>query len=117
MTSKELAIEAVKILDNKKAEDISLIEIEDLTIIADYFLLASATSNTHAKSLVEEVEFQLAQKGKRPDHIEGRASGWTLMDYGDVLIHIFEKDSREYYNLERLWSDAAAVDIEDLLTD
>jgi ribosome-associated protein len=117
MTSKELAFEAVKILDNKKAEDITLIEIEELTIIADYFLLASATSNTHAKSLIEELEFQLEQKGVRADHIEGRASGWTLMDYGNVLIHIFEKDSREYYNLERLWSDAAVVDIKDLLTD
>ena len=117
MTSKQRALEAGKALDAKKAVDIKLMEIKDLTIIADFFLIATATSNTHARSLIEEVEKNLEEKGVRPNHIEGKASGWTLLDYGGLIIHIFERESREYYDLERLWSDAAHADISDYLTD
>ena len=117
MTPKDLAREIVKVLDEKKAENIKAIEITELTIISDYFVIASGTSSTHTKALAEDVEFKLSKLGIEPSHIEGRATGWTLIDYGCVLVHIFEKESREYYNLERLWNDAALMDITDLLTD
>lgn len=117
MTSKELAKEIVKVLDKKKAEDIKVIEISELTIISDYFVIASGTSTTHTKSLVEDVEFEISKLGTSPARIEGRATGWILMDFGTVLVHVFQKEMREYYNLERLWSDAVITDISDILTD
>jgi len=117
MTPKDLAREIVKVLDMKKAENIKAIQITELTIIADYFVIASGTSKTHTKALAEDVEFELSKLGIEPAHIEGRATGWTLIDYSSVLVHVFEKESREYYNLERLWTDAALMDISDLLTD
>ncbi|MEI6577846.1 MAG: ribosome silencing factor [Eubacteriales bacterium] len=117
MTPKELARAIAKVLDEKKAEDIKVIEITELTIIADYFVIASGTSNTHTKSLVDDVEFEIAKFGINNARIEGKATGWILMDYGSVLVHVFQKESREYYNLERLWSDAVAMDISDILTD
>lgn len=117
MTPKDLAREIVKILDKKKAEDIKVIQTAELTIISDYFVIASGTSSTHTKSLANDVEFELSKLGIEPAHVEGRATGWTLLDYSSVLVHIFDKNSREYYNLERLWTDAALIDISDLLTD
>jgi ribosome-associated protein len=117
MTPKNLAREIVKVLDSKKAENIKVIQIAELTIIADYFIVASGTSRTHTKALADDTEFEISKLGIEPSHIEGRATGWTLIDYGSVLVHVFEKESREYYNLERLWSDAALMDISDLLTD
>ena len=116
MTSIETAKSIVKILDNKKAMDLELIETQELTIVSDYFIIASGTSNTHVRSLADEVEEEMSKLGVEPDHIEGRATGWILLDYGCVLVHIFDPQSREYYNLERLWGDAAKVDISDLVT-
>ena len=117
MTPKELARAIAKVLDQKKAEDIKVIQITELTIIADYFVIASGTSNTHTKSLADDVEFELAKLGAPNPRLEGRATGWILMDYGSVLVHVFQKESREYYNLERLWSDAVTADISDIITD
>ena len=116
MTSLETAKSIVKILDNKKAMDLELIETQELTIVSDYFIIASGTSNTHVRSLADEVEEEMSKLGVEPDHIEGRATGWILLDYGCVLVHIFDPQSREYYNLERLWGDATKVDISDLVT-
>lgn len=112
-----LAKEIVKILDKKKAIDIKVIEINELTIVADYFVICSGTSNTHTKALADDLEYELDKLGVKPDHIEGRASGWILLDYGPVLVHVFEGEQREYYNLERLWTDANVVDISDIVTE
>jgi ribosome-associated protein len=117
MEPKELAKEIVKVLDKKKAEDIKVIQISELTIIADYFVIASGTSSTHIKALVEDVDFEISKLGVNPARTEGRATGWILMDYGSVIVHVFQKESREYYNLERLWSDAVTADISDIITD
>lgn len=117
MTGLELAKTAVKILDNKKAVDIEMIETAEHTIVSDYFVIANGTSNTHVKALADEVEYELSKLGIEPLHIEGRATGWILLDYNEVLIHVFTKESRDYYNLERLWSDAEKVDISDLITE
>ena len=117
MTPKELTNETVKILDKKKAIDITAIKTDELTIVSDYFVIATGTSNTHVKSLADDLEYEMGKLGVAPEHIEGRATGWVLLDFGSVLVHIFQKEQREYYNLERLWNDAQQLDISDLLTD
>ncbi len=106
---------AVKALDSKKAKDIEAIKIGDLTIIADYFIIASATSSTQVKALADEVEFKLSEAGIEPDHIEGRATGWILLDYGSVVVHVFYEETRRFYDLERHWSDGQHLDISDML--
>lgn len=117
MEALQLAKEIVKVLDAKKAIDIKAIETNELTIVSDYFLIASGTSVTHTKALADEVEFEIAKLGVKPEHIEGRATGWILLDYGTVIVHIFQQESREYYNLERLWADAAVLDLSDIITE
>lgn len=107
----------VKLLDSKKAVDIAVIEIKELTIIADYFVIATGTSNTHLRALADEVEDSLAKEGIEPVNIEGRATGWMLLDYGETIVHIFQPDTREFYNLERLWADATKPDISYLISE
>jgi len=99
-------------LDNKKAQDITAIHTTEQTILADYFLICTGTSTTHVKALADELEFEMKQKyGLLPRGVEGRATGWILLDYGTVLVHIFLKEQREYYNLERLWEDSEHVEV------
>ncbi|MBP1561704.1 MAG: ribosome silencing factor [Oscillospiraceae bacterium] len=116
MTQEELLTAAVKILDSKKAEDIRVIGIKDLTIIADYFIIANGTSTTHTKSLADELEFRLKEMGAEPRQVQGNnGSNWIILDYSDVVVHIFYKETREFYNLERLWQDGHEVDIKKYL--
>ena len=117
MTELEKALATVKILDKKKAIDLKAIHITDYLIVADYFVIATGTSNTHVKSLADELEYEMSQLGIEPYHIEGKATGWIVLDYGTVIVHIFTGESREYYNLERLWSDAEDVDLSDVITE
>ena len=117
MTSKELLESIVRVLDEKKAEDIVAIETAGVTIVSDYFIIASATSNPHVKSLADDVEDEMAKFGVFPAHVEGKATGWILLDYSDVIVHVFLRESREHYNLERLWADAKQVDISHLITE
>lgn len=115
--SKTLVREIVKVLDEKKAMNIVAIETEEVTIVSDFFVIASGMSNTHTKSLADDVEYEIKKRlGIDPEHIEGRATGWILLDYGSVIVHVFQQESREYYNLERLWMDAKVFDISDILT-
>lgn len=116
MTSLELAENAVQALDGKKAEEISLIKVQDVSSLADYFVLATGSSSTHVKALADEVEFQLKQKGTSPNHTEGyRSNSWILIDYGSVVVHVFTPESRSYYDLDKLWRDGETVDISGLL--
>ena len=118
MDSNVLVKEIAKVLDEKKAVDITAIKTEEVTIVSDYFIIASGTSNTHAKSLADDVEYEIKQRhGIDPEHIEGRATGWILLDFNDVIVHVFLNESREYYNLERLWADASTVDLSDVITE
>lgn len=117
MTELEKALATVKILDKKKAVDIKAIHITDYSIVADYFVIATGTSNTHVKSLADELEYEMSKLGIEPNHLEGKATGWIVLDYGTVIVHIFTGESREYYNLERLWSDAEEVDLSDIVTE
>lgn len=116
MTSLELAKLSAGILDKKKAEDIKVVGIRDISVLADYFVFATGTSNTHVKALADDLEFELKEKGITTDHIEGyRSNSWVLLDYGNVIIHIFTEESRHFYDLDRLWQDGEAVDLADLL--
>ena len=117
MTSLEKAKNIAKILDKKKAIDIIGIETKELTVMSDYFIIASGTSNTHVRALADEVDDEMKMLGVEVDHIEGRATGWILLDYNDVLVHVFQPESRQYYSIERLWNDAARIDLSDVLTE
>ncbi|MGN0520891.1 MAG: ribosome silencing factor [Candidatus Fimenecus sp.] len=117
MTPKELLFSAVKILDQKKGMDIKALEITEISSVADYFLLATGTSSTHIRALADEVDEELSKLGVQPDHIEGKTTGWILLDYKSVVVHIFTQSERELFNLEKLWGDAKEVDLSDLLTD
>jgi len=108
----ELVKALAAILDSKKAEDLTAIHTTEQTIISDYFLIATGTSSTHVKALADELEYEMKrQYGVLPKGIEGRATGWILLDYGTVLVHIFQREQRDYYNLERLWEDAEKIEL------
>ena len=106
MDSKELATKVAEILDSKKGIDIETIDVSEKTTLADYFIIASGNSTTQIKALTDEVEYVLKNEyGIFPDHIEGRSGDrWMLLDYKDVVIHIFHPEERANYNLEMLWS-------------
>lgn len=108
----------VKALDSKRAEDIRIIEIGDLTIVADYFVIANGTSSTQTKALAEEVEFKMSQLGIEPNRTEGyQGATWVVLDYGDIIVHVFYKETRDHYNLEGLWSDGKDIDVKQFLPD
>lgn len=116
MDQKDKIINIVKALDLKKAEDIEVIEIKGLTIIADYFIIASGSSSTHVKTLRDEVEFQLKKLGVDSTITEGDSSSeWVLIDYSDIIVHVFKKDTRQFYSLDRLWQDGKKIDISEYL--
>lgn len=116
LTQNEKLSAIVKALDSKNALDIEVIKVSDLTIIADYFVIATGTSNTHTRGLADEVEFKLSELKESPDHIEGfDGAMWIALDYHDILVHIFYREARKEYSLEKLWSDGEAVDIDTLL--
>ena len=113
MTQKEMLKKIIKTLDRKKADGIQAIKISDLTILADYFVIATGTSSTHVKALADDVEAQLDEAGISVSHVEGyRSNSWILLDYVDVVVHVFSDEAREYYDLERLWQDGEIIDIE-----
>lgn len=108
MTSIEKAENIVKFLDEKKAVGIRVLRISDLTAISDYFVVANGTSTTHIKALADEVDFRMGELGEN-GRLEGKATDWLLLDFGDVIVHIFLPEAREHYNLEKLWADAEEI--------
>ena len=107
---------AVNALNDKKASNISAIQVGTLTVIADYFIIATATSSTHVRALADAVEEKLFEAGFEPNHVVGKATGWILLDYLGVVIHIFTRDTRDYYNLDRMWDDGTKLNLDDILT-
>lgn len=100
----------INALEDKKAKDISAIDIHELTSIASYFIIASGTSAPHIKALADNVKEKLSKKNIMPIRVEGYNSArWILQDYGDVVVHIFHEEDREYYGLERLWQDGKSA--------
>ena len=137
--SKTLAIEIAKILDKKKAQDVRVLKVDSLTVLTDYFVIASGTSTTQVGSLADEVEYELSQSGIEPHTTEGFDSknwvlldyssviephttegfdskNWVLLDYSSVIVHVFVPNTRTYYDLEHLWADGEPIDISEYLT-
>ena len=98
---------------DKKAVDLTVLDVQGLSSVTDYFLVCSGRSTPHLRTIVDAIRTELKADGVRPLHAEGKPeSGWVLLDYGDVLVHVFLEDTRAYYALERLWGDAPSVPIE-----
>lgn len=112
----EKATLAVRVLDKKQASDITCLKVTNLTILADYFVICSGNSSTQVKTLADNIEDEFAKEGLHAKTREGRGgTDWLLLDYGDVIIHIFYKEMREFYGLDKLWNDAQSVDIKTLI--
>lgn len=111
MNSIDILKHAAMALNKKKGVDILAVRVGDLTVLTEYFLIVNGTSTTHVRALAEEVDEQLKQLGVLPNAVEGRATGWILLDYGSVVVHVFTKEARETYSLERLWCDGENVDL------
>ena len=113
MNGLDLSKKIAGYLDNKKAHDIKVIKIEDLTVVCDYIVIATGTSTTQVKSLADEVDFKVKEElGVAPARVEGYESkNWILLDYETVIVHIFHPQAREYYNLDKLWADGTVVEI------
>ncbi|MCX7922213.1 MAG: ribosome silencing factor [Clostridia bacterium] len=106
MESKEMVEKIVGFLEEKKAKNINVIDIKDVSTLADYFVICSGTSTTHIKAMTDELEIKMKENGINYLHKEGYNSArWILLDYADVVVHIFHEEDRDFYNLERLWSD------------
>lgn len=114
--SKEMVKLAVEALEEKKGEDVKIIDIEGVSVIADYFVLASASNSNQTQALVDNVEEKLFKAGYECHQKEGSMSStWVLMDYGDVIVHVFSKEDRLFYDLERIWRDGKIVESVDEL--
>ena len=114
--SKEMAKLAYAALSDKKGEDIKIINISEVTVLADYFILiVNGNSDSQVNALVENVEEELHKAGYSLVQREGNASGrWVLLDFGDIIVHVFDRENRQFYNLERIWKDGHHVSVEDL---
>ena len=118
MESKELAILAARALDQRKGTKITVLKLEDLTILTDYFVVGTGATRIQTQALADSVEVELDKQGIRPNRIEGLQEGrWILMDYGQIIIHIFQEDERGFYGLERLWADAPALPFDEVFPD
>lgn len=116
MNSYEQAIMAAKAISSKKGLDIQVIEISDVSVLADYMVIATGTSSTHVKALADEVEYKLDEAGVSVSHIEGyRSNSWILLDYVDVIVNVFSDEAREFYDLDRLWQDGKPVDLTSII--
>ncbi len=113
--SAALAKIAIQVLEDKKGEDIRVIDISDLSVLADYFIIATGNNRTQVQAMADEVEQKLGRAGAVPRQIEGyQAANWVLLDFGDVIIHIFDAQNRLFYDLERIWKDGRQIDPEGL---
>ncbi len=118
LTPLEMAELAVKALDGKKARDIKVLKTKDVTVLADYFIICTASSTTQIKTLCDEVEKTLEQNGEHALRTEGyRDGGWVLIDFGCIVVHMFLDEMRKFYSLEHLWNDAPEIDISALITE
>ena len=113
--SREMARIAYNALSDKKGEDIKIIDITEISVLADYFLIANGSSDSQVSALVDNVEEELHKAGHPLRQREGQASGsWVLLDFGDIIVHVFDKENRLFYDLERIWKDGKTISMEDL---
>lgn len=106
---------AANALNEKKAKEMSAIDVSELTALTRYFLIVTANSSTQVRAFADEVEEKLEEAGLRPHHIEGKTTGWIAMDYETVIVHIFLRDQREFYGLDKMWSDGKHIDLSKIL--
>lgn len=113
--SRKMASIAYNALDEKQGEDIRVIDISEVSVIADYFIIANGTNESQVRALVDNAEHSLEKAGYFVKQREGYgASSWTLLDFGDIIIHVFDKENRLFYNLERIWCDGKQIEASDL---
>jgi len=113
LTAEAKAQRAARAALDRKAVDLVVLDVQGLSGVTDYFLVCSGRSTTHVKSIADAIREELKDDGVRPLHSEGATqSGWVLLDYGDVLMHVFLEDTRAYYALERLWGDAPSISVD-----
>ncbi|MBO6148305.1 MAG: ribosome silencing factor [Lachnospiraceae bacterium] len=114
-SSEELVKLVVSALEDKKGEDIAVLDIHEVTVIADYFILATGKSSSQIEAMTEAVDEVLAKENVFVKHTEGlQGKNWILMDYGDIIVHIFDQENRIFYDLERIWKDGKKVSVEEL---
>ena len=113
--AKEMVKTAVAALQDKKGEDIRVIDISGVTVIADYFIIASGSNPNQVQALVDNVEEQMYKAGYDDPRVEGyNTASWVLLDYNDVIVHVFSQDDRLFYDLERIWRDRKEIDVDSL---
>ncbi|HIX48118.1 MAG TPA: ribosome silencing factor [Candidatus Mediterraneibacter caccavium] len=113
--SKEMARIAYNALSDKKGEDIKIIDITGISVLADYFIIANGNSDSQVNALVDNVEEELHKAGYPLKQREGQASGsWVLLDFGDIIVHVFDRENRLFYDLERIWKDGKDISVEEL---
>lgn len=114
MEPKDFAYKITDLIFGKKGHDVKILDLRNLSSIADYFVICSADSDTQVKAIADEIDKELSKQGIKCSHKEGfNALNWVLLDYFDVIVHIFKNESRRYYNLEKLWGDAPTIPVED----
>ncbi len=113
--AKEMALLAYRALEEKKAEDIRVIDIEKVSVLADYFLIASGTNRNQVQAMADNVQEMLHKAGYPSKQIEGyQTANWILIDYGDIIVHVFDRENRLFYDLERIWRDGEVISLEEL---
>lgn len=116
--SKEMARIAWQALEEKKAKDVRILDISAVSVLADYFLIANGSNRNQIQAMVDNVQEKLHEAGFDPRQVEGyQTANWVLLDYGDIIIHIFDEENRLFYDLERIWRDGALIQAEDLTTE
>ena len=116
MESKEMVKIAINALEEKKAENIRVIDISKVSVLADYFIIAEGKNRNQIQALTDSVEKDLGKAGAAPKQIEGyESANWILMDYADIIVHIFDNENRLFYDLERIWRDGVCVDAKDFV--
>ena len=116
LSAKEVALKVTKALDEKKGIDIKMLRIDEVSSLADYFVICTGTVNTHVKTLCDYAEYTMEQLGEPMLGREGhRGNSWELLDFGSVVVHVFTDEARKFYDLERLWADAEVVDLKDII--
>ena len=116
LSAKEVALQVTKALDEKKGIDIKLLRIDEVSSLADYFVICTGSVNTHVKTLCDYAEYTMEQLGEPMLGREGhRGNSWELLDFGSVVVHVFTDEARKFYDLERLWADAEVVDLKDII--
>lgn len=116
--AKKLVKVVYEALENKKGENIKIIDISGVSVLADYFIIANGSNQNQVQALVDNVQEELYKIGRQPVQIEGYLTGnWILMDYGDIIVHVFSKEDRLFYDLERIWRDGKDIEISDIVDD